>query len=441
MPSPVVPRHPNRTRPALLVFLLGLIFLGLSACSESPVSAEPSAYAYLLDVDLTADDTLAQIERRTGGEVVSWQPEAGFAVVGVSAGAADELTLQGEYDANENAVAAPELQADAALVWAGKHRAWSSKHRAWSSGWTTWLEADGIAFEENLALWEQVRLPAARALSPSGGAGVKVAVIDTGLDLHHPAFAGKLAPAHEWYDFVDGDTYPQEERDDGAGYGHGTAMAGIVLQVAPNVTLLPLRVLNPEGAGDLNHVIMAIDWAVAYGADVINLSLGTTEKPKTLKKVIEYALEQGVYVVASSGNTGDKKVTYPAAHSRGGKKEHKARFAGVGSVDRYKRKSFFSTYGDKLELLAPGENVHTVAPDLKVMPVSGTSAAAAVVSGAVALGLTLDTSVEPKLVMHLNETGVDLSDFNEKMKLGSGLIDIEAFLYRVLSCQTVECKY
>ena len=110
-------------------------------------------------------------------------------------------------------------------------------------------------------------------LAPNLGEGVKVAVIDTGIDLDHPGFAGRLAPAGEWRDYVDGDDFPMDEPG-GAGFGHGTAVAGIIVQVAPNATILPIRVLAPDGRGDVDDVVTAIDHAITVGAQVINLSLG-----------------------------------------------------------------------------------------------------------------------------------------------------------------------
>ena len=172
-------------------------------------------------------------------------------------------------------------------------------------------------FIENAPLWEQIRLFQAQTLAYNGGRGVKVAVIDTGLELTHPAFVGRLAPANEWKDFVDGDAVPAEVAG-GPAYGHGTGVAGVTVQVAPNVMLLPLRVLGPDGSGDVDDVVMAVDWAVQQGADIINLSLGAAASVDVLNAVAAYAAEQGIYLVSSAGNTGDQRVTYPAAQADAG---------------------------------------------------------------------------------------------------------------------------
>ncbi|MEZ4606323.1 MAG: S8 family serine peptidase [Deinococcales bacterium] len=87
---------------------------------------------------------------------------------------------------------------------------------------------------------------------------MKVAVIDTGVDLSHPMLSGKLAPSTEWWDYVDNDNSPQDVSG-GEGYGHGTVVSTLILQVAPQATILPLRVLASNGLGDLDDVAAAID--------------------------------------------------------------------------------------------------------------------------------------------------------------------------------------
>jgi subtilisin family serine protease len=155
----------------------------------------------------------------------------------------------------------------------------------------------------------QVWLPQAHAIARKFGEGVKVAVVDTGIDTAHPGFAGRLAPSSEWRDFIENDNNPMEPTG-GSAYGHGTAVAGLILQVAPKATILPIRVLNSNGQGNLDHVILAINHAVNVGARVINLSLGAFEWYQPLVDAINFAGSRGVWVVASAGNQG-KKMKLP----------------------------------------------------------------------------------------------------------------------------------
>ena len=273
-------------------------------------------------------------------------------------------------------------------------------------------------------------MPEGQALASRLGAGVKVAVIDTGIDLRHPAFAGKLAPSSEWKDYVDGDNYPQEVP--GSNYGHGTGVADIIVQVAPNVTILPIRVLGPDGAGDTTDVVAAIDYAVSRGAQVINLSLGTDTKEKALEELVKYALKADVTVVASAGNNGRESVMFPASY--------KDATIGVGSVNRYDELSTFSAYGKDLSLTAPGESIYTAAPDQSVGYWSGTSFSAPIVSGAAALALG-ERATYPK--MKPKDISKELSGASRDVRgrgrnaqfkgdqLGKGRLDIDDALQKI----------
>ena len=134
--------------------------------------------------------------------------------------------------------------------------------------------------------WAPTALRLAEAHAVSTGAGVRVAVLDTGIDRNHPALAGKVLPG---YDFVDGDADPAEGGSSANGaWGHGTHVAGLVALAAPGARILPLRVLDPEGFGNTwvlqEAMLYAMDPdgnpATDDAAQVINLSLGTTTRTK-----------------------------------------------------------------------------------------------------------------------------------------------------------------
>jgi thermitase len=407
------------------LLLLALLLVLLGACGRSPQVPEGSAAAahdYVLRVELAPGDTVSEIERRYGGEVVVWLPEASFAILGLNE--TSELTTLNERNAQPNqVVTTPETAATASSA------VWSSSFRSFSGG-----NSGSLAYAENSGAWAQIALPSAHTIAPNLGAGVKVAVIDTGLDLEHPAFKGRLAPKKEWYDFVDGDAVPQEvwlRKGSNAGYGHGTAVAGIVLQIAPNATILPLRVLGPDGSGLVTNVASAIDRAIKHGAQVINLSLGTDVDVTSLQSMIEHVASHGVYVVASSGNSGDQLVTFPAANADRGSGSTKYLAVGVGSVNVDDQRSSFSTHGDLLELVAPGESIYTPFPNSQEAQWSGTSMAAPIVAGALALALgeaLPPASQRTELAKHINATARNISSQNPGVKLGYGRLDIERFL-------------
>ncbi len=415
-----------------IAFLVALL-LTLTACgspSVSPPQREPERFDYSLSVDISPQTSRAELEAKYGAKIVVWRPEAGFAVLGLHD--TGGLRTQGAKK-NGDAFEVPEVtkkvtHGNGHTSWSGGRNAWSGGRNAWSGG----RDAHGselTTFTKNLAYWDQVNLPEAQALAPSLGKGVVVAVIDTGIDLAHPAFADKLTPAHEWKDFVDGDAHPQEVK--GTNYGHGTGVADLILQVAPNVTLLPIRALGPDGAGDTLDVIAAIDYAVQQGADIVNLSLGTDTQEKVLKKLVKYATKQEVLIVASVGNSGAKNIMFPARYGD--------EVLSVGSVNGQDEFSTFSAYGKALDLTAPGETLLTASPERGVMFWSGTSFSTPIVSGAAALALGENhPKVKAKtLGKKLANTSDDIRNVGgnglyKKNHLGEGRLDIEDFLKKVL---------
>ena len=373
-----------------LLPILVLFSIILAACGdvaptvEAPV--QPS-YDLSLSVDIDTSSTRENIQARYGGDIIVWRSEAGFAVLGLHNSLSTQ-SVDGEAELNKDQVIAPEAQVTASSVWGGGRNIWSGGRNIWSGG--TNITSEPTLSWQNTSVWEKIELGEGLASAPHEGAGVKVAVIDSGLDLHHPAFQGRLAPAHAWQDFVDGDAYPQEERsadNNDNNYGHGTGVAGVVLQIAPKATILPLRVLDSEGTGDVTDVAAAIDQAVTWGADIINLSLGTDEDSDVLNRMIAYAAEHKVFVVASSGNTGDERITYPARNAKqpGSAGAYLVSVGSVQTSDELSILSTFSTYGDALELTAPGEYIYTAFPENQVGYWSGTSFSAPMVAGTLAL--------------------------------------------------------
>ncbi|GAA4006894.1 S8 family serine peptidase [Deinococcus rubellus] len=415
------------------VFWAGLglsTMLLLGGCGQSGVQglskAQAVRYEYNTSVSITASDTQAAVEQRYGATAVVWRPDAGFAVLGLhhrpQGGQLQVQDLNGAaltYVDNQNVFGASgtssawsgkAVQLDSAgraYVWSGgRAYVWSGgRARVWSGGSGT---VGGIP--ENSATWGRIGLPAAWAAAPNLGEGVTVAVIDTGIDLQHEMFQGALVGSQDQWDFVGNDAVPQEEGSfSDEGFGHGTNVASIVLQIAPHARIMPLRVLAPDGSGDETAVAQAIDFAVSHGANVINLSLGSITKSDTIKKMINYAASKGVAVISSSGNTGDDRVTYPARDASGNF------MVGVGSVNSKDLKSDFSTYGDKVGVMAPGEMVWGPVPGNLFSYWSGTSMASPMVAGslALALGQPLANKIKPEnLVGLILKTASDIKNLN-----------------------------
>lgn len=235
------------------------------------------------------------------------------------------------------------------------------------------------------------------------GAGVQVAVIDTGVDQAHPEFAG--VPIR-WLDIVNNRKAPYDN------HGHGTHVAGVIVAqgdwhtwlsgfelrgVAPGVTLIAVKAIAYDGKGDETNVARGVITALENGADIIVLSLGGGNLPalgSATEHAVEKALDAGVFVVAAAGNSpqdGDGcRVTSPA---------NVEGVIAVGAVGRDGKVAAFSCRGDdspvtlerdphrKPELVAPGVDILSGWADGKYVQASGTSQAAPVVAGVLALAL------------------------------------------------------
>ena len=236
----------------------------------------------------------------------------------------------------------------------------------------------------------------------SRGRGTMVAVLDTGAQLGHPELEANFEGVRR-YDFVDKDTNPSDRSvgldSDGDGRtdelkGHGTHVAGIVDRVAPEAKIMPLRVLNTEGFGDVFTISKAISYARRNGAHVINLSLGSSRKSRLLKEMIENATQNGVVVVAAAGNSGTTSPHYPAAGD-GITPASADGLVAVTSVDKYEKKSDFANYGLWVDIAAPGENIRSTFPISMYANWSGTSMATPFVSGQAALIRKVYGSIKP----------------------------------------------
>jgi thermitase len=422
----------------------------LSSCGTTTISTQdlavtdttrvaPIRFDKILTVGITSSDLRSTVEKLYGAKVITWHPESSFATLGLSTTAANALKASTKIialETNKNSIRPPETSKNAAALGLSS---WGSGWSTWGSGWSIWGSGLGSSLTptENQAIWDKIRLPQARAIATNAGAGIKIAVIDTGIDLQHPAFQGRMVAASDMFDWIDGDQTPAEvSGGTNEGYGHGTSVAGIALQVAENAKIMPLRVLDSSGYGDVTNVIAAIDWAVVHGAQVINLSLGA-DYLKSLDQTISSATSKGVFVIASSGNSGDTNVNFPASASEGVTGTAGMRI-GVGSVGLSDLKSVFSTYGSNLEMVAIGESVYGPAPSNQLAAWSGTSMATPMVSGGLALALgQRDYGVFNKnLGVDLVNTTDNIDAKNSSLTpgvLGTGRLNLERFMQKTLT--------
>jgi subtilisin family serine protease len=242
-------------------------------------------------------------------------------------------------------------------------------------------------------------LPCAAALSL--GEGTTVAVIDTGAQLDHPDLDENFEGVAR-YDFVENDRNPTERPvgldADGDGlkdemFGHGTHVAGIVDLVAPAAKIMPLRVLDSEGDGDVFTIAKAIVYAQSNKANVINLSLGSSSRSAMLQEVIKDTIKNGVVVAAAAGNSNSALPHYPAAGN--GTAASAEGLVAVTSVDKYQKKSDYANYGTWVDIATPGDGIRSTFPISVYANWSGTSMATPFVSGQAALIHALYGSLAP----------------------------------------------
>ena len=302
-----------------------------------------------------------------------------------------------------------------------------ARMRAWGVSATEPSSSDYAA--------ENLELSCAQGIS--SGNGVTVAVLDTGAQLDHPALKANFYRVKR-YDFVDDDKNPSDRRvgldADGNGledelWGHGTHVAGIVDRVAPYAKIMPLRVLNSEGYGDVFTIAEAISYAERNGAHVINLSLGSSSKSRLVQEMIDNAIVNGVVVAAAAGNSDSETPHYPAAGN--GTAALVEGLLAVTSVDRYEKKSWFANYGLWVDISVPGEGIRSAFPVSKYANWSGTSMATPFISGQAALIHKVHGSLDPAgIEQKIRDTArkIDEKNLLYALKLGAGHADVCASL-------------
>ena len=416
-------------------------------------------YSYVHALTIPATLSKASLQSTYGGKILAFNPELGTAIVANNV--SSKQTYDVSVEVNASNIKLGDAKALGFSAWSTGYSAWSTGYSAWSTGysawstgysawstgysaWSTGTTSAATTFSENLSSWNAIRLADAQTLVPELGRGVKVAVIDTGIDLNHGAFSGHLDTVN-MKDFLLNTSSPQEVDSSAVagtysdGYGHGTATADLVLQIAPNATILPLRVLDGNGTGDVQTIANAISYAVTSGAKVINLSLGSSSDSSAINWAIASAVSKGVTVVVASGNTGDTNVLYPAYNAYGQLTNvSSSQFNGsvsVGSVTSGLIKSSFSTYGPHLELTAPGESLKTAFPGNTTVLATGTSFAAPLVSGAVALALSTGVVNTTKfdvdaMLTNLSSTATAPTDLLYGTQLGKGTVNVYNFVHK-----------
>jgi subtilisin family serine protease len=289
-----------------------------------------------------------------------------------------------------------------------------------------------------------------QAASSFTGAGITVAVIDTGVDASHPALKSVLVPG---FNFIANVADPSELVDltpgmaaaltqsttsildgqnlvqlnsstvailsqsttsilDGppSAFGHGTMTAGLVHLVAPGASVMSLKAFAGDGSSDLFNIVRAIYFAADHGANVISMSFEIMQSSPALQDAIQYAVSKDVVVVAASGNDGEQILVFPAAYNS---------VIGVGSTNNSDAKSNFTNFGtNSVFIAAPGEGVITTYPGGNYAAGWGTSFSTPLVAGEAALVLQARPTYKPGDVANAISRAFSVA------QLGHGRVDL-----------------
>lgn len=297
----------------------------------------------------------------------------------------------------------------------------------------------------------------------SKGAGVVVAVIDTGVDYNHPDLTDHILRdqnnAVVGFDFVDNDNDPMDQTngidDDGdgdidEGAGHGTHVAGIIALIAPEAKIVPIRVLDDEGSGTADNVATAIRWFindanVSAPKKVINLSLGVpnVERVEVIHQVIDEEIENlglPIFVVAAAGNDGLPEIHYPASEGD---------VLSIAAVDKHDVHADFTNY-KRNDVAAPGiadngtgVGIYSTFLNGQYATWAGTSMAAPFATGLAALIKATETTQRSndQLEELIEKTSDNIDQQNPNTDLGKGRINMLSALGDVAGLQIKKAIY
>jgi subtilisin family serine protease len=269
------------------------------------------------------------------------------------------------------------------------------------------------------------------------GKGIRIAVLDTGIDPDHPSFSGNIKALRNFT----GSTFANDEE------GHGTMVAGIIaasdlpgamIGVAPESEIYVGKIIRNLNGGTKEHLIQGIEWAMGRDVgggeqidkvDIIHLSLTSEQSDEDLHDIIKEAISDGLFVICAAGNKGDAGVEFPAKYEES---------IAVGAVNSIGNRLALSAKGPELDFVALGDLVESTFPtyfeDSTGFSVnSGTSLAAPFVTGVSALALAKHRQIggntpitnQEQLVEHLKRIALDLPPTGLDPNTGFGLIDPE----------------
>lgn len=286
------------------------------------------------------------------------------------------------------------------------------------------VEVDLEDEEQDYIGWGLHAIMIREAWKKTKGEGVKIAILDTGVDYEHEDLKENIKECRDFTNSVKG---PLDTN------GHGTHVAGIIaatenkkgiVGVAPKAELYIAKVLKQNGGGSYKGIAKAIEWAIEKEVDIINMSFGASkEPPESFHKVIKKAHSHNIVMLGASGNE-NQEVSYPAAFDE---------VLGVGAINRQFNKADFSNFGIQNAIVAPGVDILSTYKDGKFARISGTSMATPIIAGSIALYLSALKKEKKSILVQdiykdiLNAT-IDLGKEGKDDEYGYGLINLSKLM-------------
>ncbi|MEJ2645619.1 MAG: S8 family serine peptidase [Gammaproteobacteria bacterium] len=274
--------------------------------------------------------------------------------------------------------------------------------------------------------WHLATIGAPTAWDNARGAGITVAVLDTGVDGTHPDLQGQLVPGWNIYD---------NNSNTADVYGHGTEVAGVVAalsnnalgvtSVAWNAKIMPVRISQPDGMAYLSDIASGLTWAADHGARVANISYAVSGSA-TVQQAADYMRSKGGVVVVAAGNSGGLVSTAPSNS-----------MLSVSATTSSDTLASWSSYGNYVDLSAPGVGIWSTTNGGGYAAVSGTSFSSPITAGVAALVLSVNPALTPTQVDDiLTSTAVDLGTPGYDEYFGYGRVDAAAAVAAALNTQT-----
>lgn len=273
-------------------------------------------------------------------------------------------------------------------------------------------------FSKQRIPWGVAAIDAPSAWTQAKGKGVRVGVVDTGVNMSHPDLSENVKAGFDAISEAEGVT------DDN---GHGTHVAGIiaaldnivgVVGVAPEAHIYAVKSFDSRGKGMTSDIIQGIEWCMTQGVHIINMSFGTSDSGKALQLAIQKAAESGILLVAASGNTGgENSVLYPARDPH---------VVAVAAATEDCQIAAFSSRGPEVDITGPGADIYSTYKERRYKTLSGTSMACPHVVGVAALVLSAAPELSAKEIEGLICQTATVMDGFPREQQGAGLVDASA---------------